>query len=195
MPIKISGKNVETGQALREYINSSVAEVLSKYVDSGYTGHVVVERDGPTYAADVSLHLDSGIVLQAHGQSHDIYPAFDQAAERITARLRRYKDRLKKRNNGHSNGFDPIPDATPVPAYVLQAPEEDEPVTEDFAPVIVAETTHSIRTQSVGDAVLDLDMTGASAIVFRNAGNGALNVVYRRRDGNIGWIDPSLLEG
>ncbi len=193
MPIKISGKNVETGQALREHINTRVSEVLAKYFDGGYTGHVVVERDGPSYAADVSLHLDSGIVLQTHGSSHDIYPAVDQAADRLTSRLRRYKERLKSRHSSHGT-HEPIPEATPVPAYVIATPDEHEEVPADFAPVIVAETTHALRTQSVGQAVLDLDLTGAPVVVFRNAGNGAINVVYRRRDGNVGWVDPSLLE-
>lgn len=192
MPIRISGKNMETGQALREHINRTFAELLSKFYDGSYTGHVVLERDGPAYAADVSLHLSSGINLQVHGAAHDVYPAFDQAADRLESRLRRYKERLKSRKPGNS-GTEPVPQATPVPHYVLEAPKEEDEIAADFSPVIIAETTQDIRTQTVGDAVQDLDMTGQPAIVFRNAGNNAINVVYRRSDGNIGWIDPSLL--
>jgi ribosomal subunit interface protein len=193
MPLRISGKNVDIGQALREHITARVSEALGKFFDGDYTGHVVVEREGSGYAVDANLHLSSGTILQATGSAHEVYAAADQAAERIASRLRRYKRKLKKHHAVDAReepAFEPLE----AQAYVLAAPEEDEEVPEDFAPVVVAETTQRILTASVGRAVMDLDLSGAPVIVFRNAGTGAINVVYRRPDGNIGWIDPTLNE-
>lgn len=188
MPLRISGKNVDIGQALREHIEARVKESLGKYFDGGYTGHVVVEREGSGYAVECSLHLDTGTALQTSGSAHEIYAAADRAADRLGTRLRRYKRKLKK-YHGNNGVESPAMD---VPAYVLAAPAEEEEVPEDYAPLVVAETTQTIRTATVGRAVMDLDLSGAPVVVFRNAGSGAINVVYRRSDGNIGWIDPAL---
>jgi ribosomal subunit interface protein len=195
MPLRISGKNVDIGQALREHITGRVSEALGKFFDGGYTGHVVVEREGSGYAVDANLHLSSGTILQSTGTAHEVYAAADQAVERIAARLRRYKRKLKKHHAAVEGGregdrFEPIE----AQAYVLAAPDEEEELPEDFAPVVVAETTQKISTATVGRAVMDLDLSGAPVVVFRNAGTGAINVVYRRPDGNIGWIDPTLNE-
>jgi ribosomal subunit interface protein len=187
MPIRISGKNVDTGQALREHIEGRLSDALGKYFDGGYNGHVVIEREGSGYKADCNVHLDTGVVLQANGRAHEIYAACDQAADRVGKRLRRYKRKLKDYHGG-ANGDD-----RSAQAYVLEAPDEDEEeVAEDFSPVIVAETTQRVRKLTVGMAVLDLDFTGAPVVVFTNAGTDRINVVYRRADGNIGWIDPAL---
>lgn len=191
MPLRISGKNVDIGQALREHVEGRVSDALGKYFDGGYTGHVVVAREGTSYSTDCTLHLDTGIVLQAHGAAHDVYASADQTVERIAKRLRRYKRKLK--NHG-GNGRDAGEGVIEAQSYVLAMPEEDEELPEDFAPVVVAETTQQIRTATVGRAVMDLDLSGAPVMVFRNAGSGAINVVYRRADGNIGWIDPTLTE-
>lgn len=188
MPLRISGKNVDIGQALREHIETRVSDALGKFFDGGFTGHVVVEREGSGYAAECSIHLDTGTVLQTSGSAHEIYAAADQAADRLGTRLRRYKRKLKKY---HANTGSEAP-GIDVPAYVLAAPVDDEEVPEDYAPLVVAETTQTIRTATVGRAVMDLDLSGAPVVVFRNAGSGAINVVYRRSDGNIGWIDPAL---
>lgn len=192
MPLRISGKNVDIGQALREHIEQRVSEALGKYFSGGFTGHVVVEREGSGYKTDCSIHLDTGTALQAEAVAHEIYAAADQAAERIGKRLRRYKRKLKSHHSPESNRDFGEPIEARV--NVLALPEEDEEVPEDFAPLVVAETTQPIRTLTVGRAVMDLDLSGAPVVVFRNAGSGAINVVYRRGDGNIGWVDPSLNE-
>lgn len=194
MPLRISGKNVDIGQALRVHIEGRISEALDKYFDGGYTGHVVVEREGSGYSAECSIHLDTGTALQARAVAHEVYAAADQAAERIGKRLRRYKRKLKGRHTGDGRDMDHLNGGPSfeAPAYVIAAPDEDEEVPEDFAPVVVAETTQRIVTTTVGKAVIDLDLTGAPVVVFRNAGSGAINVVYRRGDGNIGWIDPAL---
>ncbi|ODN69369.1 ribosome hibernation-promoting factor, HPF/YfiA family [Methylobrevis pamukkalensis] len=189
MNLRITGKNVDIGQALREHIEAKISEALGKYFDGGYTGHVVVEREGSGYASDCNIHLDTGTVLQAHGRSHEVYAAADQAAERIGKRLRRYKRKLKSHHNGDDRA-----DAIDAQAYILATPDDEDDMPDDFSPVVVAETTQRIRTSTVGMAVMELDLTGQPVLVFKNAASGVINVVYRRPDGNIGWVDPSLNE-
>jgi ribosomal subunit interface protein len=192
MPLRISGKNVDIGQALREHIEERIGDALGKYFDGGYNGHVVVRPEGSGYSTECTIHLDTGTMLQASATAHEVYASADQAAERIGKRLRRYKRKLKS-HQAHGGGREAV-EVMEAQAYVLALPEEDEEVPEDFAPVVVAETTQQIRTATVGRAVMDLDLSGAPVLVFRNAGSGAINVVYRRPDGNIGWIDPALNE-
>ncbi len=186
MSLRISGKHMEIGDAFRSKIEGRVGEAVGKYFDGGYSGSVTVEKSGSRFSADCVVHLDTGISLQAAGQAQDPQFAFDAAAERIEKRLRRYKRRLK---------------AHPVSAaadwidldYRIVAPAaaEDEEVPEDYAPAIVAESTVALKTMSVALAVIELDTKDAPVFVFRNAGNEHVNVVYRRPDGNIGWIDTS----
>jgi hypothetical protein len=141
------------------------------------------------------VHLDSGIILQSDAMAGDAYSSADQAAERIEKRLRRYKQRLKDRHAGRGNGRQAEALATiDAPSYVIEAPDEAAEEIAEFNPVIVAETTTVLRSMSVSDAVLELDMTGGSVVVFRHAGHGRVNLVYRRADGHIGWIDPPALD-
>jgi len=189
MSLRISGKNLDVGEALRGQAEERVAAAVSKYYEGGYQGHVTVDKDGTAFRTDGVLHLSSGITLEASATAHDPYASLDKMAERIEKRLRRYKRRLKDRSsaNGRDAGIE-------IPSYVIAAPDDD---IEDFDgvatgdnPVIVAESTKSLHVRTVGDAVAELDLTGAPVVVFRHAGNGRMNIVYRRRDGNIGWIDP-----
>jgi ribosomal subunit interface protein len=189
MSLRISGKNLDVGEALRGQAEERVAAAVSKYYEGGYQGHVTVDKDGSAFRTDGVLHLSSGITLEASATAHDAYASLDKMAERIEKRLRRYKRRLKDRSasNGRDAGIE-------IPSYVIAAPDDD---VEDFDgvsagdnPVIVAESTKSLHVRTVSDAVAELDLTGAPVVVFRHAGNGRMNIVYRRRDGNIGWIDP-----
>jgi len=189
MSLRISGKNLDVGEALRGQAEERVAAAVSKYYEGGYQGHVTVDKDGSAFRTDGVLHLSSGITLEASATAHDPYASLDKMAERIEKRLRRYKRRLKDRSsaNGRDVGIE-------IPSYVIAAPDDD---IEDFDgvaagdnPVIVAESTKSLHVRTVGDAVAELDLTGAPVVVFRHAGNGRMNIVYRRGDGNIGWIDP-----
>lgn len=190
MSLRISGKNLDVGEALRGQAEARVAAALGKYYEGGYQGHVTVGKDGTAFKTDGVLHLSSGITLEASATAHDPYASLDKMAERIEKRLRRYKRRLKDRAAA-TNGREP---AVEIPSYVIAAPDEDiEEHEADHAgenPVIVAESTKSLHQMTVGDAVAELDLTGAPVVIFRHAGNGRMNVVYRRRDGNIGWIDP-----
>jgi len=194
MSFRVSGKNIDIGEALRGRIGNRVAEALGKYFDGGYSGHATVEKDGFGFRTECALHLDSGITLQAEATAADAYASADQAAIRIEKRLRRYKRRLKDRQAARFEGAADIAAAS----YVIEAPRDDdgsdEEVTE-FNAVIIAESTTALRRLSVSEAVIELDLTGAAVMVFRHAGHGRINIVYRRPDGHIGWIDPPAMDG
>lgn len=183
MSLRVSGKNMNIGEALRLHVTQRLEQATSKYFDGGVSGHVTIAPEGSGYRADCSLHLTSGIVLQADGRGQEPYATFDQAAERLEKRLRRYKERLKGHHNGHAH------EAEEAPYQVLQAPDQESEAPAEFSPAVVAETTTRLRRLSVSAAVLDLDLSGAPVLVFRHANTGRVNIVYRRSDNNIGWID------
>jgi ribosomal subunit interface protein len=199
MPFRVSGKNIDVGEALRSRINARIAEATAKYFDGGYSGHVTVGKEGFGFRTECVVHLDSGIVLEAEALAADAYASADQAAERIEKRLRRYKRRLKD----HAPGSDGNPtrstsnDATvDARSYIIAAPNHDTDEEEaDFNPVIIAESTTALKRLSVSEAVMELDLTGAPVVVFRHAGHERINLVYRRPDGHIGWVDPPTLSG
>jgi ribosomal subunit interface protein len=186
MTLRISGKNMDIGEALRGQVEERVSAAIEKYFAGGYSGHVTVTRDGAGYRSDCVLHLASGTTLEASGMAHDAIASFDQTAERIEKRLRRYNRRLKSRT-GNGNARE---EAEAMPAKVFEAPGEDIDEATEYHPVVVAETTKPLHVLSVSDAVLELDLTGAPVVIFRHAGTSRINVVYRRTDGTIGWVDP-----
>ena len=194
MPLRISGKNLDIGEALRTRVGERVSEALSKYFDGGYSGHLTIGKDGFGFRTECVIHLDSGIVLQAEALAADAYASADQAALRIEKRLRRYKRRLKAHaGKARAGASDSSMGEVEAASYVvIAAPDHDdeEDAAEGFAPAIIAESTTALRSLSVSEAVQDLDMTGAPVLVFRHAGHGRVNIVYRRADGHIGWIDP-----
>jgi ribosome hibernation promoting factor len=193
MSFRVSGKNIDIGEALRERVSIRVAEALAKYFDGGYSGHLTVGKEGFGFRSECVVHLDSGIVLHADGMAGDAYSSVDEAALRIEKRLRRYKRRLK---NHHATRGEAVAGSAAIdaPTYVIATPEhEAEEHDAAFSPVIIAESTTALKRLSVSDAVMELDMTGAPVVVFRHAGHGRVNLVYRRHDGHIGWIDPPAL--
>jgi ribosomal subunit interface protein len=194
MTLRISGKSISVGEALRDRVNDRTDEVLRKYFDGNYSGHITLSKDNLGFRTDCSLHLDSGITLEAESSAGDAYASADQALLMIEKRLRRYKSRLKDRSarkaHVQSAAFAemeaPVLDA---PSYVIEAPDhEDENAT--YNPVIIAETTKALKRLSVSEAVMELDLTGANCLVFQHGSSGRLNVIYRRADGNVGWVDP-----
>lgn len=197
MQFRVSGKNLDIGEALRERVSIRVAEALTKYFDGGYSGHATVGKEAFGFHTECVVHLDSGIVLRTDAMAGDAYSSADQAAERLEKRLRRYHHRLKDhhaatRQNGRgAGGGEPVIDAA---SYVISAPEEAVDAITEFNPVIIAESTTALKRLSVSEAVMELDMTGAPVVVFRHAGHGRVNLVYRRADGHIGWIDPPAIE-
>jgi ribosomal subunit interface protein len=203
MPFRVSGKNISIGEALRGRVNQRIAEATAKYFDGGYSGHVTIGKDGFGFRTECMIHLDTGIVLEAEAIASDAYSSADQAAERIEKRLRRYKRRLKghqagARMNGAGVHETIDQDDMAAQSYVIAAPggegDTDEEITE-FNPVIIAESTTALNRMSVSDAVMQLDLTGTAVVVFRHAGHGRVNLVYRRADGHIGWIDPPAVTG
>ena len=191
MPFRVSGRNLDIGDALRSRVSARIAEAMGKYFDRGFSGHVTVGKEGFGFRTECTIHLDSGVTLQAEGMAADAYASADQAAIRIEKRLRRYHRRLKNRPLTRADGATAITEPVAAATYVIAAPEQEgseEP--EEFVPVIIAESTTVLKQFSVSEAVTELDMTGAQMLVFRHAGHGRLNVVYRRADGHIGWIDP-----
>ena len=199
MPFRVSGKNMDVGETLRTRINQRVADATAKYFDGGFSGHVTIGKEGFGFRTECVIHLDSGIVLEAEALAADAYASADQAALRIEKRLRRYKRRLKDRQMTRSDGhaFDQGrgDGAIDAPSYVIAAPEHDsDEEASQWNPVIIAESTTALKRLSVSDAVMELDLTGLPVVVFRHAGHGRINLVYRRADGHIGWIDPPIVE-
>jgi len=188
MPFRVSGKNLDLGEALRERINARIAQAVNKYFDGGYSGHVTLAKDGFGFRTECAIHLDSKITLHTEGMAPDAYASADQAALRIEKRLRRYHARLKEHR--HERGD--IGSFSSAATYVIEAPQSDDALdVESFTPVIIAESTTTLKRLSVSEAVTELDMTGAPILVFRHAVHGGINVVYRRPDGHFGWIDPA----
>jgi ribosomal subunit interface protein len=190
MNLRISGKHMDIGEAFRTRIEGRIGEAVDKYFDGSYSGSVTVEKSGSRFSADCMIHLDTGMALQAAGEAQEPTSAFDAAAERIEKRLRRYKRRLKSHKASPSE-----PDI--MAAYRVMEPlaDDDEEIPDDYAPAVVAESTVSLRTMTVASAVIELDSRDSPVFVFRQAGSGQVNIVYRRDDGNIGWIDPASIAG
>ena len=189
MTLRISGKSISVGEALRSRVSERTDEVLRKYFDGNYSGHITLSKDGFGFRTDCSLHLDSGITLEADSNATDAYASADQALVMIEKRLRRYKSRLKDRSARKTYAANAALADIDAPSYVIEAPaHEEENAT--YNPVIIAETTKSLKRLSVSEAVMELDLTGAACIVFQHGSSGRVNIIYRRTDGNVGWVDP-----
>lgn len=185
MKVQVSGHRLDVGDALRTHVTERLEASVGKYFDRPIDGQVTFSKEGHEYRADCSVHLSSGMHVNTQGRATDPYVSFDGAIERLEKRLRRYKRRLKSHNNPAAR----LVPAETVRSFVIEAGDEHDEAPEDAQPVIIAEGTTSIPQLSVGDAVMQMDLSEASFVVFRNGATGGINVVYRRDDGNIGWID------
>jgi ribosomal subunit interface protein len=193
MTLRISGKSISVGDALRGRVSERTDEVLRKYFDGNYSGHITLSKDGSDFRTDCALHLDSGITLEADCCAADAYASADQALVMIEKRLRRYKSRLKDRSARKSHAASEAlagMEALDALSYVIEAPAESDEEMSGYSPVIIAEATTSLKRLSVSEAVMELDLTGAACLVFHHGSSGRVNVIYRRPDGNVGWIDP-----
>lgn len=192
MRTQISGRQIDVGQALQSHVTSEIGTILGKYSQRPTDAQIVFSRSGHEFVCESEVHLSTGMSVQARARATEIYAAFDACGEKMDKQLRRYKRRLKDHHRARPDRVDGL-SAT---AYVLasdNAPsddEADEPGTLD--PVIIAETRTAVPRLSVGEAVMQMELNGVSALVFRKDGQEGLNVVYRREDGNIGWIDPGV---
>lgn len=186
MDISVKGRNLDVGDALKGHVEDHLSSAVTKYFMRAIDASVVFSREGRNLRADISVHPGPrGMVVQGGSESDDPYVAFDGALARISKQLRRYKRRLNNHHKGHGE------DVFPAQQYVIQPVHEDEEVAADDSPAIIAEMEVHIATLSVSEAVMRMDLADAPVTMFRHGTTGRLNVVYRRNDGNIGWIDPS----
>jgi ribosomal subunit interface protein len=193
MTLRISGKSISVGDALRGRVSERTEEVLRKYFDGNYSGHITLSKDGFGFRTDCALHLDSGITLEADSNAADAYASADQALLMIEKRLRRYKSRLKDRSARKAHAASEALAGMDAPSYVIEAPAEGDDEVTAYSPVIIAEANTSLKRLSVSEAVMELDLTGAACLVFQHGSSGRVNIIYRRPDGNVGWIDPPVV--
>lgn len=185
MHLTVKGKQLDVGDALKAHVADSLNGIFGKYFGDAIDATVVLSREAHLYRAQVSVHVGRGILLQGQADADQPYTAFDGAAGRLGKRLRRFKRRLRDHHRAEI-------EMQRVQHYVL-APEtesEEEPASIDGTPVVIAEMASEIPTLAVGEAVMRLELTDEGAIMFRNRAHGGLNMVYRRTDGNVGWVDP-----
>ncbi len=188
MQLSVKGQQLDVGDALRTHVSETLSRILDKYFGDAIEVAVTVSRHAHLYRAVVSAHVGRGIQLEAQGEAKDPYPAFDAAADRLSTRLRRYKRRLRDHNNKSVEGA-----SLPAQQYILagEGPEETgDESNEDGQPAVVAEMTTEIPTLTVSEAVMRMDLGNLPAMMFRNSAHSGLNMIYRRSDGNIGWLDP-----
>ncbi len=192
MTIQVTGKNVDAGEAYKTYILSKISGVLEKYIGPELSGHVRLEKERVGFRTNCSIRLRTGLQVDAQGDGADAYGSADAAVEHLEKRVRRYKRRLKSHHNTRDSSLSGEPEQR-ARVYTVQAGEDehDEGKSEAAGPVIIAESERGIRDLSVSEAVMHLDLSSDQFLVFRNASHGGLNVVYRRGDGHIGWIDPA----
>ena len=186
MQVQITGKHIDLGDSLRERIEDGLEAAVTKYFDRPSEGHVVVSKDGYQTAVDCTVHLPSGIFLQASGSAGDPYAALENALEKMEKRVRRYKRRLK---DHHRPDRSPMPSEA-MPAYLLQSRDDDAEDVVDEQSLVIAETAESLRTMSVAEAVMQLELGEAPIVFFKHPSNSRVNLLYRRPDGHIGWVDP-----
>ncbi|MAP94756.1 MAG: ribosomal subunit interface protein [Ponticaulis sp.] len=191
MQVQIAGRNIDLGDALRERIESGLEDAVTKYFDRAIEGNVSMTKDGHLFEADCQVALPSGISLQSSGEANDPYAAFEVALDKLEKRVRRYKRRLR---DHHQKDNGPLP-AEMASSFVIAASDEDDAEDQvDYdtveAPAVIAETETNIKTMTASMAVMQLELSEVPALMFRNAKHGGLNMVYRRSDGHIGWVDP-----
>jgi len=192
MQVQVSGKHVDVGEALRTRVTDEITTSIGKYFERGGDADVVVSREGHAFRVDCAVLLASGQQLRSHGTGGDAHAAFDAALHKVQTRIRRYKQKLKSHSTAATARA-----AETASYFVLRAPDEepeeawDEDSSGSPTGMVIAETDAQIKSLTVSGAVMELDLTESQTVVFRNAAHGGLSVVYRRPDGNIGWIDPA----
>lgn len=188
MDIRVSGHRVDTGDALQTHVTDRLQGIADKYFQRTHSAHATFSKGAHDhgFACDIVMHVVKGVVLKASHNAPDAHPSFDGAADKIEKQLRRYKRRLRDDHSG-PNGVAPPEDNA---GYTVFEPLADEEVAESDHPVVIAETRVDVPETSVSDAVMMLDLRHTNALLFRNAGTGTYNMVYRRNDGTIGWVEP-----
>lgn len=187
MRYQITGKQIDIGEALQTHVQTEMNEVLSKYAGRPTDANIVFSKSGHEFVCEAEVHLSTGLTAQARGKATEIYAAFDASSEKMEKQLRRYKRRLK---DHHKERSQPV-ELSDAGSYILASTNEsEEHEPEGVSSMIVAEMETKIPSLSVGEAVMQMEIADAPVLVFRNERHSGVNVVYRREDGNIGWIDP-----
>lgn len=189
MDIRVSGHQIDTGSALQDYVTDKLNAMVEKYFSRAHSANVTFGKAaGGAFSSDIITHVNKGLILKAHAEAHDVHQSFDQAAGKMEKQLRRYKRRVQ---DHHAQSV-PVELEEQAGYTIFAAPQvEDERESEqEDAPAVVAETTADIPEASVADAVMMLDLRDTGALFFKNAATGRHNMVYRRRDGTIGWVEP-----
>lgn len=195
MDIRVSGHQIDTGEALQTYVSVRLNAMVEKYFSRALSSQVTFGKGAHgSFTSDIVTHVNKGLILKSHGDAQDVHLSFDQAAEKLDKQLRRYKRRVQDRHEQTAHALAEEEAAYTVfaaPAPWTDPIESDTPAdSEEAAPPVIAETTADIPEASVADAVMMLDLRDTGALLFKNAGTGAHNMVYRRRDGSIGWVEP-----
>ncbi|MFU1478442.1 ribosome hibernation-promoting factor, HPF/YfiA family [Roseovarius sp. C7] len=187
MRYQISGKQIDVGAALQTHVKDCLGAAVEKYAERPTDANIIFSKNASAFACEATVHLSTGLTAQARAQAHEIYAAFDSCCDKMEKQLRRYKRRLK---DHHRDRAQPV-ELFGASSYILATEAEDgESEPDTLQPIIVAETETNIPSLSVGEAVMQMELAGAPVLIFRNESKDGLNVVYRREDGNIGWIDP-----
>jgi ribosomal subunit interface protein len=193
MQITVAGKQVDLSDALRTRVSTQMDTIAGKYFDHALEAHVTFSRARSFFTCDINVHAGRGLQLRGEGEAADANTAFDDAAEHIAKRLRRYRRRV----NDHHRDLSVRARPEPARQYILKEEENgldvaavDSRTLDEAYATVIAEIQTEIAVLSVGEAVMRMDLADQPAMMFRNSVNGVLNVVYRRGDGNIGWIDP-----
>lgn len=197
MQLSVQGKQLDVGDALRNHIDDRLRRMLDKYFGDALEVKVTVSREAHLYRAVIAAHVGRGIHMEAHGDAGEPYPAFDLACDHLAKRLRRHKRRIRHHHKEDAGDIE----MQPAQQYILAGRLDDDPENEpdfdgheagedDERPVIVAEMSTQIPSLTVSSAVMHMDLANLPALMFRNSAHGGLNMIYRRPDGNIGWVDP-----
>ncbi len=187
MRYQISGKQIDIGAALQTHVQTELGAAVGKYADRPTDAQVVFSKSGHEFVCEATVHLSTGLTATAKARGTEIYAAFEACCEKMEKQLRRYKRRLK---DHHKDRSQPV-ELFGASSYILASEvDETSPEPDSLQPIIVAEMETKIPSLSVGEAVMQMELAGAPVLVFRKEGQDGLNVVYRREDGNIGWIDP-----
>ncbi len=193
MQITVAGKQVDLSDALRTRVSTQMETIAGKYFDHALEAHVTFSRARSFFTCDINVHAGRGLQLRGEGEAADANTAFDDAAEHIAKRLRRYRRRV----NDHHRDMAHRENPEAARQYILredasggEAPAPDTRTLDEAFATVIAETQTEISSLSVGEAVMRMDLADQPVMMFRNSANGVLNVVYRRTDGHIGWIDP-----
>lgn len=188
MRYQISGKHIDVGEALQSHVKTELDGVIGKYAERPTEAQITFSKDGHEFVCESSVHLSTGLTVNAKARSADIYASFDACGERMEKQLRRYKRRLKDHHNQRRTPVESFGASAYIVAHDADGDDSSEPET--LQPIIVAETQTKIKSLSVGEAVMQMELAGENVLVFKNEGAKRMNVVYKRADGNIGWIDP-----